>query len=83
MANIVLLTVLLFYVYRIYQEVKSKFALGLIIFVLVLLVNGIFQCPIFYKLFIPEQNCPYIPYYTVAGIFEFIALLILIYLVRK
>jgi len=73
----------LFYFYKIYQDVKSKFAIGLMIFVLVLLVNAVFQCPLFYKLFIPEQSCPYIPYYTIAGAFEFVALLVLLYLVRK
>ncbi len=83
LANIILLLILLYYFYKTYMEVKSRFALGLVIFALVLLVNAVFQCPIFYRLFVSEQQCPYTPYYIVASGFEFVGLLILLYLVRK
>lgn len=83
LANIILILVLLFLFYQSYREVRSKFTLGLMIFAVVLLVNAVFQCPVFYTLFIHEKNCPFTPYYTVASGFQFIALLILIYLVRE
>jgi hypothetical protein len=83
LANIVLILVLLFLFYQSYREVRSKFTLGLMIFAVVLLVNAIVQCPVFYTLFTPEEHCPFTPYYTVASGFQFIALLILIYLVRE
>ena len=85
LANIVLILILLYYFYQTYREVKSKFALGLVIFSIVFLVNAILRCPVFYLLFnhSPEPSCPYTFYYTVSAGFEFIALLILIYLVRE
>ena len=83
LANIVLILVLLYIFYQSYKEVKSRFTLGLMIFAVVLLVNAVVQCPIFYTLFTAEKQCPFTPYYTVASGFQFIALLILIYLVRE
>jgi Gpi18-like mannosyltransferase len=83
LANIALILILLYYFYQTYKEVKSKFALGLVVFAIVLLVNAVFMCPLFQAMFIGEHACPYTPYYTIAGGFEFVALLILIYLVRK
>jgi hypothetical protein len=81
--NIVFVLILLYYFVQTYREVKSKFSLGLAIFALVYLVNAILRCPAFYFLFTPEHSCPYNPYYTIAAGFEFVALVILIYLVRK
>ncbi len=83
LANIGLILVLLFLFYQSYKEIRSKFTLGLMIFAVVLLVNAVFQCPIFQTLFTAEKDCPFTPYYTVASGFQFIALLILIYLVRE
>ncbi len=83
LANIALVLILLYYFYQTYKEVKSKFALGLIIFALVFLLNAVLRCPVFYSLLTQEHSCPYVPIYTLAAGFEFIALLILIYLVRK
>lgn len=82
-ANIILLAVILYYFYQTYREVKSKFALGLVFFAAILLVNGFFIFPMFYELFSPSHTCPYEPYYTIAGGLEFVALLILLYLVRE
>jgi hypothetical protein len=83
LSNIVLLLILLYYFYQTYREVKSKFALGLVIFSIVLLVNAVLQCPLFFFLFTERGYCPYSPYYAVAAGFEFIALVILLYLVRE
>jgi len=83
LANIVLILVLLYIFYQSYKEIKSRFTLGLMIFAVVLLVNAVIQCPVFYTLFTIEEHCPFTPYYTVASGFQFIALLILIYLVRE
>ena len=69
-------------VYQAYRDVRSRFALGLILFAVVLLINGVFLFPMFYELFSPTHTCPYDPYYTIAGGFELIALLILLNLVR-
>lgn len=82
-ANIILLALLVYYFYQSYKDVKSKFALGLVLFALVLLLNGFFILPMFYELFTPSHSCPYDPYYTAAGVFEFLALLILLYLIRE
>ncbi|GBE18529.1 hypothetical protein BMS3Abin16_01133 [archaeon BMS3Abin16] len=82
-ANIVLLALLVYYFYQSYKDVKSKFALGLVFFAVVLLMNGFFLLPMFYEIFTPSHSCPYDPYYTLAGIFEFFALIILLYIVRE
>lgn len=82
-ANIILILILLYYFYQSYKEVRSRFTLGLVIFAGVLLVNAVFLCPVFFSLFTPEHACPYTPYYTIAGGFQFAALLILIYLARE
>jgi hypothetical protein len=81
--NIVLLTIILYYFYKTYREVKSRFSRGLMIFGAVLLINAILLFPLFYKLFTPSHMCPYEPFYTIAGGFEFVALLILLNLVRE
>jgi hypothetical protein len=83
LANIGLILILLFYFYKSYRQIRSRFTLGLMIFAIVFLVNAIFRCPLFQLLFITGQNCPYTPYYTIASGFEFVALLILLYLVRE
>ncbi len=83
LGNIILILVLLYYFYQSYRDVRSKFALGLVIFSLILLVDAVLRCPVFYGLFVKEHSCPYSPYYTAAAGFEFVALLVLIYLVRE
>jgi hypothetical protein len=84
LANIFLVLILLYYFYQSYKEVRSRFTLGLMIFALVFLVNALLRCPVFYSLLTSKMpSCPYSPYYTAAAGFEFVALLILIYLVRK
>ncbi len=80
--NLILIFVILYYFYQAYREVRSKFALGLVLFAVVLLINGFFLFPMFYELVSPSHTCPYDPYYTIAGGFELIALLILLKLVR-
>jgi hypothetical protein len=83
LANILLILILLYYFYQSYRKLRSKFTLGLVIFSLIFLVNALLRCPVFYTLFTIEHACPYTPYYTISSGFEFVALLILIYLVRK
>jgi hypothetical protein len=81
--NIFLILVLLYYFYKSYREVRSKFTLGLLIFGVVFLTDAIFRGPIFYSLYTISKNCPYSHFYTMASGFEFVALLVLIYLVRE
>src|SRR3972149_1072278 len=81
-ANIILLAVILYYFYQTYREVRSTFALGLVFFAGILLINGFFILPMFYELFAPAHVCPYEPYFTVASSLEFVALSILLILVR-
>jgi hypothetical protein len=66
-----------------YREVKSKFALGLVLFSGILLLNGFFLLPMFYEMFTPNHSCPYEPFYIIAGGLEFLALAILLILVKK
>jgi hypothetical protein len=82
-ANIILLSIIFFYFYLTYREVRSKFALGLVFFSGILLLNGFFLLPMFYELFAPTHSCPYEPFYIIAGGLEFVALAILLVLVRK
>jgi hypothetical protein len=83
LANIVLILVLLYYFHHSYREVQSKFTLGLLVFGVVFLINEIFRSSIFYSLFTAAHSCPYTSFYTVAGGFELVALLVLIYQVRE
>jgi len=83
-ANIVLVLIVLYYVVLAYREVKSNFTLGLIVFSLALLVNTLFRCPFISK-FITYKGgiCVYTPLDIISASFEFVALLVLIYLVRE
>jgi hypothetical protein len=83
LGNVILLVIILYFFYMTYREYKSKFALGLLLFGIVFLLNGFFTLPMVYELFTVSHICPYDPYYTIAGGLEFIALLILIYLIRE
>ncbi len=83
LGNVILLGIIIYFFYMTYREAKSKFALGLVLFGVVFLLNGFFTLPMVYELFTPSHACPYDPFYTIAGGFEFIALLILLYLVRR
>lgn len=83
LANILLLTVILYYFYQSYREVHSKFALGLVFFAAVLLLNGFFIFPMFLEMLAPAHACPYEPFYTIAGGFELLALTILLVIVRE
>jgi hypothetical protein len=82
-ANILVLSLILYYFYLIYRDVRSKFALGLVFFAGILLLNGFFLLPMFYEMFTPTHSCPYEPFYIMAGGLEFVALTILLILVRK
>ena len=82
--NIILLLVLIYLFWQSYRNVKSEFALGLVIFGVILLIDAILSCPIFYPLFGRSVGpCPVEIFYAAAAVFEFIALGVLLYLVRK
>jgi len=83
LVNIILILILIWFFYKSYREVRSRFSLGLMIFGMVLLLDAIFRCPLFYLIFTPSSQCPYSDFYRAAAGFEFIALLTLLYLVRE
>ncbi len=81
--NIILLLILLYLFWQSYKAVKSEFALGLVIFALILMINAILSCPIFFPVLGASGPCPVEMLHTVAAVFEFIALGVLLYIVRK
>ncbi len=83
LGNVFLLVILLYLFWQSYRVVRSKFTLGLVIFALILLVDAILSCPLFYSLLGSTGQCPVEVFHTTAAVFEFAALGVLIYLVRK
>ncbi|MFQ5887915.1 MAG: hypothetical protein ACE5HY_04380 [Candidatus Hydrothermarchaeales archaeon] len=81
--NVVLLIILLYLFWQSYRNVRSEFALGLVIFALILLIDAILSCPVFYPLLGSSAQCPVEIFHAAAAVFEFIALVVLLYLVRK
>ncbi len=81
--NVVLLIILLYLFWQSYRTVRSEFALGLVIFALILLIDAILSCPLFYSLLGPRGQCPVELFHATAAAFEFAALVVLLYLVRK
>ncbi len=79
--NIVLLLILLYLFLQTYRTTRSNFALGLVIFISILLLETLMSCPIPISLFSKPENCPVEIFYTAASGFEFVALSILLYLV--
>ena len=81
--NLVLLLCLLFIYAKSYEQIKSKFALGLIAFIILLIMHAITSNPLFH------YTCGYRRMYALGWIailpdmFEFVALLILLYISRK
>lgn len=80
--NVVLLVILLYLFWQSYRAVRSKFALGLVIFALILLVDAILSCPLFYPILGFRGQCPVELFHATAAVFEFAALVVLLYLVR-
>lgn len=81
--NIILLIALLYVFAQSYREVKSRFTLGLIIFVLIFLLDAVFSCPLLYSVLGSIQQCPVEGFHAAASAFEFIGLGVLLYLVVK
>ena len=81
--NIILLSILLYLFWQSYKAVKSEFALGLVIFALILMINAILSCPIFFSVLGASGPCPVEIFHAIAAVFEFVALGVLLYLVRK
>jgi hypothetical protein len=80
--NIILLLVLLFIYVRNYRRIKSKFTLGLIIFALLLLTQAFFSHPLVPA--IRGHHWPEMGVFTVLpDLFEFVALIALLYISTK
>ena len=81
--NLVLLLCLLFIYAKSYEQIKSKFALGLIAFIILLIMQTVTSNPIFH------YTCGWRRIYALGwfwilpDLFEFVALLILLYISRK
>lgn len=83
LGNIVLLLVLIYIFWQSYREIHSEFTLGLVIFALILLINAILSCPVLYPVFGISSLCPEELFPAMASVFEFLALAVLLYLVRE
>ena len=78
--NLILLISLLFIYLKNYEQMKSKFALGLVAFIVLLIMHALTSNLIFYQ----YHKYPVIGYFSVMpDLFEFIALLILLYISLK
>ena len=82
--NIILVILLLALFIDNYRRVRAPFTLGLILFALVFLVNTLLSCPVIQACTGGAIcACPNIYYHAGASLFEFFALILLVYLVRK
>lgn len=83
LGNLILLLCLLFIYARSYEQIKSKFALGLIAFIVLLIMHAITSNPLFH------YTCGYRRMYVLGWIgilpdvFEFVALSVLLYISLK
>jgi hypothetical protein len=83
LGNLILLLGLLFIYVKNYEQIKSKFALGLIAFIILLMMHALVSNPL-----VPYM-CGYRRMYALGlfvilpDLFEFVALLILLYISRK
>lgn len=83
LSNMFLLIIILYYFYQTYRNVGSRFALGLTLFGSLLLLNALIALPMLYEALTPAHICPYEPFYTLAGGFQLLAILVLFKLVRN
>jgi hypothetical protein len=83
LGNVILLLCLLFIYAKSYGQIKSKFALGLIAFVILLLVQAFTSIPFVHLLWGFRRIHALGLLTIVSDVFEFVALLILLYLSRK
>ncbi|GBE55002.1 MAG TPA: hypothetical protein ENH28_05950 [Euryarchaeota archaeon] len=82
--NLTILTVLVYFFFKRYREVKSTFTLGFLLFALALFFKTFFSAPII-KVFIFGVKTSNVvgPYMLIADIFETISLLIFIYITTR
>jgi hypothetical protein len=78
-ANLFLLSALLYTYMKDYKEIKARFTLGLIIFLIALLFQTIFTLPIIHVIF-GFSSASLGPFSALTNIFELIALSIFLYL---
>lgn len=82
--SIILLLVLLYIFGQNYRRIRSEFTLGLLLFAIILLFNTIFSS---HLLFVGGEmvhaDRAHELSHSIASTFEFIALLVLLYIVRK
>ena len=79
-ANVVLLVLLLAIYIRSYAQIKSKFTLGLMIFVFILLLQAVTSTPCMHAAACGRRMCVLGPLDVIPDILEFMALLMLLYL---
>ena len=79
-ANVVLLVLLLAIYIRSYAQIKSKFTLGLMIFVFILLLQAVTSTPCMHAAACGRRMCVLGPLDVIPDILEFMALLLLLYL---
>lgn len=83
LVNLIFLFYLLFIYQKNYREVKSMFSLGLIIFIILLIVQTFTSNPFIYHLWGFRHLEAFGFSRIMPDIFEFVALLILLYISRK
>ncbi|RZN15465.1 MAG: hypothetical protein EF812_02185 [Methanosarcinales archaeon] len=79
-ANVVLLVLLLAIYIRSYAQIKSKFTLGLMIFVFILLLQAVTSTPCMHTAAYGRRMCVLGPLDVIPDTLEFMALLVLLYL---
>jgi len=83
LGNLILLLCLLFIYARSYEQIKSKFAMGLIAFIVLLIMQTVTSNPIFHYTCGWRRMYALCWFWKLKDLFEFVALLILLYISRK
>ena len=83
LGNVILLLCLLFIYAKSYNQIKSKFALGLIAFIVLLLVQAFTSNPFVHSMGGFRRMHTLGLFVILPDLFEFVALLILLYISRK
>lgn len=83
LGNVILLLCLLFIYAKSYEQIKSKFALGLIAFIVLLIVQAFTSNPFVHYMWGFRRMHALGLFVILPDLFEFVALLILLYISRK
>ena len=83
LGNVILLLCLLFIYAKSYEQIKSKFALGLIAFIVLLIVQAFTSNPFVHYMRGFRRMHALGLFVILPDLFEFVALLILLYISRK